>query len=139
MKLSPWTAHRIAFIAGEMPEERFLDDAARKTSSRRQRAVRVTVWECPHCLDRYDDEDDAEECCQGTEKTAPESPVFSQDVHCPVCGERHRDHHVAADCCLWRDIDAPTRWRIAARAEAARGEEMPAWRDAMRAEGVELP
>ena len=32
---------------------------------------------------------------------------------CPVCGEEADSIHQAADCCLWKNLDWPTRYRIA--------------------------
>jgi hypothetical protein len=77
----------------------------------RRSAIEVTYWQCPECFDRFDDELEAEECCQGEER----GPVCADgaETACPVCLETTFDHRNAADCCLWKDFDAPTRWRIA--------------------------
>lgn len=78
--------------------------------------VEVTMWRCPECDDLHDDEVDAEECCQGAEE---ECAIDDEPPpHCPVCNAELSDHHEAANCCLWKDFDAPTRWRIAEAVEA---------------------
>ena len=144
MNLSPLIRHRLAFICGLLPRADCPDTTTPPASVTRQRAVRVAVWECPHCTERYDDEDDAEDCCQGrppkagTTASAPADSSTAVGAHCPVCGELHADAFHAADCCLWRDIPAHKRFRIAARVEASREEAMTAWLDAIRAEGFEL-
>ena len=73
----------------------------------------IECWRCPECLDVHDDEDDAAECCKPTPAEADAS-----SRKCPVCGTAHDSHEAAADCCLWKDFDAPTRWRMAAAVEA---------------------
>jgi hypothetical protein len=76
--------------------------------------IAIECWKCPECLEVYDDEFEAEECCMPDEdlhhKAAP--------VYCPVCGDGATDHRDAADCCLWKDIDAETRWAMADKVEA---------------------
>lgn len=39
-------------------------------------------------------------------------------MRCPVCTTQHSEYRLAADCCLWKDLPAPTRWRIADAVEA---------------------
>lgn len=80
------------------------------------RVVEVVMYRCAECDELHDDEDDAAECCADDavdglhDEEAPDA--------CPVCGLDHIDAYSAADCCLWKDIDAPTRWRMADRVEA---------------------
>lgn len=67
--------------------------------------------------ERHDHEDDAAECC------APAGDPWLHDqegeILCPVCRQGgNRDYHAAASCCLWKDLDAPARWRIADAVEA---------------------
>lgn len=93
----------------------------------RQRAERAWGWHCPICGDFHEDEDDAEDCCQGPEpETKSNVPL---DVACPVCGAMHPEHRVAVDCCLWKDLDAPTRWALADRVEAG----ISTWADELEA------
>ena len=75
----------------------------------RGRAIAITRYECPTCSEDYDDEEDAEGCC-GEDDVG--------DNGCPVCAEKCNDTRDASDCCLWKDIDAPTRWRMADAVDA---------------------
>lgn len=70
---------------------------------------RITMYECPVCEELHEREVWAEDCCDLDEPT-PKIPSTSD---CPVCGEHWEEHQDAADCCLWKDLDAPTRWRMA--------------------------
>ena len=104
-----------------------------KTSRRpitkdRQSAIRVSMWECPICGDRFDDDDEAEECCQGASE---EAQAEAAKLQCPVCMSGFEDHYQAADCCLWKDIPAPERWKIAAAVEAGK-----TWAEALGVEFV---
>ena len=85
---------------------------------RRNTAIEVTRFRCPVCEALHSDEDDAETCCpfQGDESTG----LHDQDAfyRCPVCQDMSSSPREAVDCCLWRDVDAPTRWRIADAVEA---------------------
>ena len=103
--------------------------ATTKETEPRQ-AAEVTSYRCPDCGDLHEDKAGALECCAPAASTA----VHDQDVDepCPVCATNHHDHRNAADCCLWRDLDAPTRWRIADAVEAG-----STWVDAMAAQGVD--
>jgi hypothetical protein len=77
---------------------------------KRERRVReITVYQCPDCFERYDWEEEAEECC-GNE---PEG-----EYHCPVCRQGNKDNHEAANCCLWKDLDPMARYRIAMAVDA---------------------
>lgn len=70
----------------------------------------VTAYRCTECSEIYEYRADAEECCP-----ADEQP---QKWCCPLCSEDHSEARQAADCCLWKDYDAPTRWRMADAVEA---------------------
>ena len=76
----------------------------------------VMCWRCKECSEVHECKDDALDCCPPLEA----SGKHDQDppILCPVCGADHAEHRLAVDCCLWRDIDAPTRWRIADAVEA---------------------
>jgi hypothetical protein len=83
------------------------------------RAKPEQVWLCPECDDVHKSYDDAVDCCADLDSY--EAPEF---VACPVCTRGFKDsdaspaYRFAADCCLWKDLDAPTRWRIADAVEA---------------------
>lgn len=79
------------------------------------RVEAVLMYRCTECDEVHDHRLDAEDCCP------PDDLLLHHEedsVQCPVCGEEHIDHRYAVDCCLWKDIDAPTRWRIADAVEA---------------------
>ena len=79
-------------------------------SAGKGRAVAVCRYECSACGTEYDDEDEAEECCDSQDV---------EDYHgCPVCAGRSESTRDASDCCLWKDIDAATRWRMADAVDA---------------------
>lgn len=71
----------------------------------------IECWRCPECHDVYDDEFEAEECCQG-EADDDDRPA------CPCCARTCADHREASDCCLWKDLDTITRWRMADAVQA---------------------
>ena len=91
-----------------------------------RRAEEVTAYRCPDCGDLHEDEDDALQCCE------PAGHDQDAEIACPVCTVKHIDHREAADCCLWRDLDAPTRWRVADAVEAG-----ATWAEALSAQGVQ--
>lgn len=72
----------------------------------------VTYYVCPVCDEKHDYRSEAAECCGEDDEHSEEASS------CPVCGNRYGEPHVAADCCLWKDLDAPSRWRIADAVEA---------------------
>jgi hypothetical protein len=88
------------------------------------------VWLCPECGDSHDWEDEASECC------APNAlaEVAESPGHCPICRADNYGPYEAADCCLWKDIDAPTRWRIAAAVHAG-----ATWAEALGQERKAIP
>lgn len=92
-------------IVGEPLQE------APSTKRTRQRAIEC--WRCSECLDVYERESDAEVCCAYNHVKSA-----STDPACPVCAEKYVNHREAANCCLWKDIDAPTRYRMADAVEA---------------------
>lgn len=67
----------------------------------------VVMYRCSYCDELHDDEDDAVDCC------AELDPRNADATTCPVCGHPAFDAADAVDCCLWKDIEAPTRRRIA--------------------------
>lgn len=102
LTLLPATRHYLKNPAG--PDECW--PSADK--GRRDRVEVVTMYRCTVCETKHYSRDEAEDCC------AP-SGLHDQEgfVNCPICGAGHPDHRHAVDCCLWKDIDAPTRWKIA--------------------------
>jgi rubredoxin len=97
---------------------------------KRNTPVEVSAYRCPVCNYLHEDEDEAADCCDYEPPTGAK-PHDDEDIYCPVCGQAYVDHRHAVDCCLWKDIDAPTRWRIADAVEA--GAE---WVEAIKAEGA---
>lgn len=92
--------------------------AAMKEPKGSRRVEEVVMYRCPECSELHDWEDDAEDCCVEThDADAP---------NCPVCGEKYDSHRSASDCCLWKDLDAPTRWKIADAVRAG-----ATWADAL--------
>lgn len=89
-------------------------DAAKKAArkERLQSVVMVIRYVCPDCDEEYECREAAADCCAKDDvKPSPPEPEYG--FPCPVCGEKYDDPHAAADCCLWKDLDAPTRWRMA--------------------------
>lgn len=98
---------------------------------------------CPSCEKTHKEEYEAEECCPrdidtiyvdastGTVFCSPEqlaeackagaagAPYLPTipSCTCPVCGQQSSSPHESVECCLWKDIDAPTRWKLAAALE----------------------
>jgi hypothetical protein len=74
---------------------------------------------CVACSDEHDYRSDAEECCPDSDEGSADMPGAVLKYTCPVCrGSSFSEVEMAADCCLWKDIDAPGRWRIAALVDA---------------------
>lgn len=89
------------------------DSAPQGTPRPSERRRAIECWRCPECQEVHDYEDDAEQCCAASiAAEAQGGPT------CPVCSETYTTHRDAADCCLWKDLDAPTRWRLADAVEA---------------------
>lgn len=100
IQLSPFNSRAIIepfLTIGEIPYRQ----------TKKRRVEEVTMYRCPECYELHEWESDAEKCCDKT------VAANGDKIECPVCHERHESHRDAADCCLWKDIDAPTRWRIA--------------------------
>lgn len=116
VKLSPLN------LSGLLTQQRLAVDGV--PAGLRCAAVEVVRYRCPECDETYDDEQEAEDCCQG-------KPLDADRPACPVCGENYSDHRTAADCCLWKDIDALTRWKVADAVE--RG---ASWAEALGVAGV---
>lgn len=75
--------------------------------------VEVTMYACTSCDEVHEFVSSAERCCSNVKVHDEEGASF-----CPACGKNYSDPYEATDCCLWKDLDAPTRWRMAARVEA---------------------
>lgn len=101
-QLSPLNRHGIMarLLASDTP-----------VANETRRIEEVVMFRCPECSELHEFEDEAKDCCK---------PAIEQTsaAVCPVCGEKYFTHRDAADCCLWKDFDAPTRWRIADAVEA---------------------
>jgi hypothetical protein len=95
------------------PEPSNPPQAGKKQS---RHAYRVTMWACPDCDDRYESEEDAEECCASPDE-APLDDHQRYTQLCPICGATADGAADAADCCLWKDLDQDTRYAIARRVE----------------------
>lgn len=91
------------------------ESPSEKRDKRYQKVEEVTYYRCTKCEEEHDYRSDAEECCPDSE----ESGAVLKDT-CPVCQREHYAVEAAADCCLWKDLDAPSRWRIAALVEAGK-------------------
>ncbi len=50
----------------------------------------VEKWECGHCGELHDDEDEANECCQ---------PTIAEKWECGECGEVYDSESEAEECC----------------------------------------
>jgi len=107
-------------------------------------AARHERWRCPDCQRICITENDAIECCPPVPTKVwvdeagnvldfeDEGALAAEEENertCPVCTSLLGDAFVAADCCLWKDIDAPARWRIATAVEGG-----ATWREAVGAE-----
>jgi len=111
--LSPYTRFRLANEYDPLP------DNEQPTTDRRVNSVKeVTAYRCPVCTSLHEDESDAERCCPFDGAGAKGLHDQEAAQHCPACQAQYRTEREAVDCCLWRDIDAPTRWRIADAVEA---------------------
>jgi hypothetical protein len=93
------------------PQNEGKDEQRRR---KRDRVEEVVYYMCTKCEEEHDDRRDAEDCCPDVD------PGAVLKDHCPVCQREHLDVESAADCCLWKDLDAPSRWRIAALVEAGK-------------------
>lgn len=85
-----------------------LADEAKGTEKRKPE--QVIAYRCQECEELHEFKADAEDCCPPEE--------LSQKWVCPLCSADHSEPRLAADCCLWKDYDAPTRWRMADAVEA---------------------
>ena len=130
--------------AGLPPEKREGQTDADFRAARRRWARPFRRYVCPDCDKVYKDEYDAGQCCPrdigmiyvdestGKEYCSPEDLAAAckaggaggTDIAtvpactCPVCGEASSSPHESVECCLWKDLDAPTRWKVAAALEA---------------------
>lgn len=91
-------------------------------SKKRDRVEEVVYYVCTKCGEEHDERNDAENCCPEDE------PGSILKETCPVCQREHHAVEAAADCCLWKDLDAPARWRIAALVEGGQS-----WTEAIEA------
>lgn len=97
-------------LSGLLATLRALPDDAEAAADDRVEEVRM--WRCLECREVHDEEEDARDCCRKAVGEPGQSP------HCPVCNSNNPNHRDAADCCLWKDLEAPTRWRTADAVEA---------------------
>ncbi len=127
-RLSPLTRSSLfltALLDSESEAQR--KHPASSNAIKRSGPIRVYVWECEECGDRHDYEDEAAECCALVDA---EGEPTEEGFQCPVCRRGgNRDNHEAANCCLWKDLDAPARWRIADAVDAG-----ASWTDAIAEE-----
>jgi hypothetical protein len=124
IRLSPLISAGLAGLRPPLSQAEANATAPKKTEPSKSRRIEMVVqYRCPECSELHDTEDDAASCCEDDEG----GEVAKSACECPVCGRKYAALEDAADCCLWHDIDAPTRWRIAALVEAG----LP-WSDAIR-------
>lgn len=84
----------------------------------KHRRAALVFYKCPECFESYDEEDEAEECCQGDECDAARPLKPEGLAHCPVCNRgTEMDYHEAVTCCLWKDIGPFERYAIATMME----------------------
>ena len=108
MQLSPLNFRGLIATLGIVGEP-----LAEAKSASRTKPRSIECWRCSECRQVHDWEDEAEECCAAEDvKPASTAPA------CPVCAEKYSERRDATDCCLWKDIDAPTRYRMADAVEA---------------------
>ena len=107
MNLSPLN------LSGMLARDRGVSADSTAVKNERKSAREIVTWACPICRNAFDEDEEkkAEECCQG--KACDE-----ENNSCPVCDKSYINHREAADCCLWKDIDAPTRYKMADAVEA---------------------
>lgn len=101
----------------------------KRAGAPRRSSRMIVLYECPVCWERYDEESEADGCCDDDVDASVSPDVNGEPVRCPVCSLGYETEAAAADCCLWRDIDAPTRVRIARAVELG-----AQWVDAIAAE-----
>jgi hypothetical protein len=91
-----------------------LEPAKTGSDPMKRRRSAIECWKCPECYEVYEDEDEAEQCCQG-EECSTASPLKPEGTaHCPVCNRSTElDYHEAVTCCLWKDIGPFERYAIA--------------------------
>lgn len=76
----------------------------------------VLMYRCCECDELYECRDEAEGCDCIETKAWPDPDNWA----CPICANDCASPRIAADCCLWKDFDAPARWRMADAVEAGR-------------------
>lgn len=103
-----------------------LESSERVKEKKARQVERVTMWRCPECTEVYEWRDEAEECC-------PEE-IETEQWKCPLCTAPNESAREAADCCLWKDFDAPTRWRMADAVDAG-----GTWADELGVQVEHLP
>jgi hypothetical protein len=108
MQLSPLNFRGLIATLGIVGEP-----VADAKTSNRPKPRAIECWRCSECREVHSWESEAEECC--ADEDAKAAPTATD---CPVCAAKYSEHRDAADCCLWKDIDAPTRYRMADAVEA---------------------
>ena len=121
-QLSPLNFRGMLAQAGVTP------NGAEKPQQKGKRRPAIECWRCAECLEVYDWEDEAEECC------ADLTPAASSNSDCPVCGEGHNSPRDAVDCCLWKDMSQSERYAVADKVEGG-----ATWLDALGFNHLGLP
>lgn len=114
VKLSPLNMH--GFIAAQ--RGLYFEYVPPVLTKARPFAKRVSAYECPDCGDLHRYEMDAEECCEASMREPLTAHGPEMNCKCPVCATPAFDNFDASDCCLWKDLDQPTRWKMAEAVDA---------------------
>lgn len=124
MRISPLNLSALVARMKDAPSTEYPPD-------QRPRAIEITVYLCRICRNRYDDEDEAIDCCSDMHEVG--AVVSGSATCCPVCESKYLTHEGAADCCLWKDPPAPDRWRVASAVNAG-----STWAEALQLTGPRL-
>lgn len=113
-RLSPLNFRGLLAKAGVTP------NGGESSAMKGKRQRPIECWRCAECLQVYEWEDEAEECC------VDPAPAAASNSDCPVCGESYNSPRDAADCCLWKDLDQAQRYAMADAVEGGQS-----WLEAM--------
>lgn len=114
--LSPLNLSGLRLTVERECAEPAIEDLEAKRRRDEKRVEVVTRYICTACDEEHNFHSDAEDCCK--DEPDAEAPGAVLKGACPVCRRQYQDDiEAAADCCLWKDLDAPARWRIAALVE----------------------
>lgn len=97
-----------------LPRPRVNLDAVIVEAAEKHAVEAIVVYKCPECLEEYDWEDEAIECCE----EASTEEIASGRLVCPQCGSQHDDVDDAVDCCLWKTHSPAQRWELARQLRA---------------------